>query len=135
VYPEHSGLVVATDTTRNAAKEAVRRLQPEGGTAIGRWLTGAAELFAEHPDVIHHAILLTDGKNETESPEELTTALRRCAESFQCDCRGAGEDWHVEELRTIASALLGTVDIIPDPSDAAAMTADFVAMMRSAMGK
>jgi von Willebrand factor type A domain len=135
VYPEHSGLVVATDTTRNAAKEAVKRLQPEGGTAIGRWLTCAAELFAEHPDVIHHAILLTDGKNESESAEELTTALRRCAESFQCDCRGAGEDWNVEELRTIASALLGTVDIIPDPSDAAAMTADFVAMMRSAMGK
>src|SRR4029077_1938920 len=77
VYPEHSGLVVATETTRNAAKAAVKELRPEGGTAIGRWLTGAAELFAEHPDVIHHAILLTDGKNESESPEALTTALQR----------------------------------------------------------
>ena len=38
-----------------------------------------------------------------------------CEGSFQCDCRGVGTDWGVSELRRIASALLGTVDIIADP--------------------
>ena len=33
---------------------------------------------------------------------------------FQCDCRGVGVDWQVAEVRRIAQALLGTVDIIPD---------------------
>jgi hypothetical protein len=43
-----------------------------------------------------------------------------------------GTDWEVNELRTIATALLGTVDIVPDPSG---LAADFAAMMESAMGK
>jgi hypothetical protein len=43
-----------------------------------------------------------------------------------------GTDWEVKELRTISTALLGTVDIVPDP---AGLAADFAAMMRSAMGK
>ena len=82
-----------------------------------------------------HAILLTDGRNESEKAKDLMGTLRHCAGRFQCDCRGAGEDWDVDELRTIASALLGTVDIIPDASDTAAMTADFVAMMQPRWGK
>jgi hypothetical protein len=35
---------------------------------------------------------------------------------FRCDCRGVGTDWKVEELRTISTALLGTVDIVPEPA-------------------
>jgi hypothetical protein len=38
----------------------------------------------------------------------------------------------VKELRTISTALLGSVDIVPDPSG---LAADFAAMMQSAMGK
>jgi hypothetical protein len=135
VYPQHSGLVAASESSRGAARRAVESLHPGGGTAIGQWLTFADGLFSDHPDVIHHAILLTDGKNETESPDELDAAVRRCVGRFQCDCRGAGADWNVDELRAISSALLGSVDILPDPSDVHAMTADFVAMMRSATGK
>jgi hypothetical protein len=51
---------------------------------------------------------------------------------FSCDCRGVGTDWEVSELRRISSALLGTVDIVPDP---AGLAADFAAMMENAMGK
>ena len=46
---------------------------------------------------------------------------------FQCDCRGAGTDWKVEEMRRIAQALLGTVDIIPSPEQ---MREEFRAMMQ-----
>ncbi len=51
---------------------------------------------------------------------------------FQCDCRGVGADWDVGELRGIATALLGSVDLIADPAD---MAADFLAMMQTAMGR
>jgi hypothetical protein len=43
-----------------------------------------------------------------------------------------GTDWHVDELRAISSALLGTVDIVADPAD---LADDFAAMMRASMGK
>jgi hypothetical protein len=43
-----------------------------------------------------------------------------------------GTSWHVEELRSISSALLGTVDIVADPAD---LAEDFAAMMRTSMGK
>ena len=43
-----------------------------------------------------------------------------------------GTSWHVEELRSISSALLGTVDIVADPAD---LAEDFAAMMRNSMGK
>ena len=55
-----------------------------------------------------------------------------CEGVFSCDCRGVGTDWEVAELRRISSALLGTVDIVPDP---AGLAADFAAMMEAAMGK
>ena len=51
---------------------------------------------------------------------------------FTCDCRGVGTDWQVDELRSISSALLGTVDIVADPDD---LAEDFAAMMRTSMGK
>jgi hypothetical protein len=43
-----------------------------------------------------------------------------------------GTDWEVSELRRLSTALLGTVDIVPDP---AGLAADFTAMMENAMGK
>ena len=51
---------------------------------------------------------------------------------FSCDCRGVGTDWDVDELRKISTALLGTVDIVPDP---AGLAADFEAMMHASMAK
>lgn len=81
---------------------------------------------------IRHGILLTDGRNEHEAPEDLRAALDACAGRFTCDARGVGTDWEVKEVTAIASALLGTADIVADP---AGLAADFTQMMENAMGK
>jgi hypothetical protein len=130
VYPP-VGLAETTPRSRDEAVAALRRLRAAGGTAIGRWIDAATHLF-EGEAGVRHAILLTDGRDESEAPEELEAALARAAGSFQCDCRGVGADWGVAELRRIANALLGTVDIVADPRH---LAADFEAMMRQAMGK
>ncbi len=132
VYPQEGGLVPASPQTREDAKQAVARLKATGGTAIGSWLALANELFAAAPEAIRHAILLTDGQDEHETPEELAAVLADCEGCFQCDCRGVGTDWEVQELRRIASALLGTVDIVAEPEG---LEADFQAMIERAMGK
>jgi von Willebrand factor type A C-terminal domain/von Willebrand factor type A domain len=132
IFPEDGGLAVAGPQTRDSAKRAVARLQPGGGTAIGQWLWLAHQMFTSHPATLRHAILLTDGKDEHESSEDLGSAINLCEGVFSCDCRGVGTDWRVDELRRISTALLGTVDIVPDP---AGLAADFSAMMTAAMGK
>ena len=132
IYPEPGRLVPASAATRQEAKAAVGGLKANGGTAIGAWLTLANQLFATVPGAIHHAILLTDGKDESETEGDLNLALESSQGRFQCDCRGVGTDWVVSELRKVATSLLGTVDIIADP---AAMAADFTQVIEAAMGK
>ncbi|MFC0041189.1 vWA domain-containing protein [Actinomadura rayongensis] len=132
VYPASNELVTASDATRGKARAALRKLKAFGGTAIGSWLRLADELFDAHQDGVRHAILLTDGKNQHETDEELDAVLFRCGGRFVCDCRGVGTDWKVAELRRVASALLGSVDIVADPQD---LVADFQAMTEAAMGK
>ncbi|HYH88667.1 MAG TPA: VWA domain-containing protein [Solirubrobacteraceae bacterium] len=131
IYP-HRGLVAASAETRASAKAAVSELKPGGGTAIGKWLALANSTFAAHEEAICHAILLTDGEDRDETPRELARTLEACKGRFQCDCRGIGTDWLVADLREVASALLGTVDIIPEPD---ALAADFRAMIEAAMSK
>src|SRR5215470_3230794 len=116
VYPYEFGMATASQQTRNEAKEAVRHLDPVGGTAIGKWLRAAADLFGSAHAAQRHAILLTDGRDETEKPTDLQAAIAAATGVFQCDCRGVGADWEVSELRSISSALLGTVDIIAEPA-------------------
>jgi hypothetical protein len=89
-------------------------------------------VFATSPATLRHAILLTDGKNQHETPEKLDAAIRLCEGYFSCDCRGVGTDWEVGEVRRISTGLLGTVDIVPDP---AGLAADFEQMMRGALQK
>ena len=132
LYPLSEHLVPASAHTRAAAKHAVARLGPGGGTAMGSWLALAGKLFGGYPNRSCNAILLTDGENQHETPAELDAVLAEVEGKFQCDCRGVGTDWQVSELRRIASRLLGTVDIIPDPEG---MAEDFRTMMRTAMGK
>jgi hypothetical protein len=132
VYPTDRRLATAGAETRAAAQEATRWLMAQGGTAIGSWLTLAKGLFEAAPGAICHAILLTDGQNQHESDEWFRAALHACEGAFQCDCRGIGTDWEVGELRQIASALLGTVDMVADAGD---LVADFTAMMDAAMAK
>ncbi|MGW1607293.1 vWA domain-containing protein [Streptomyces eurythermus] len=132
VYPGGGRLAVADPTTREQAKQALRRLSAGGGTAIGTWLRLADRLLSAADVTIRHGILLTDGRNEHESPADLRATLDACAGRFTCDARGVGTDWDVKEVTGIASALLGTADIVADP---AGLAADFTRMMETAMGK
>jgi hypothetical protein len=132
VFPTTEYLVPADVSTRAAAKAAVDRLTAGGGTAISQWLSLTDRLFTGHEEAIRHAILLTDGKDEHESPDDLGLAIARCEGRFTCDCRGIGTDWVVAELRRIAGGLLGSVDIVADPVN---LADDFRAMIEGAMGK
>ncbi|MFI5678118.1 vWA domain-containing protein [Streptomyces cellulosae] len=132
VYPGNGRLAVADATTRDQAKQALRKLSAGGGTAIGTWLRLADRLLSSADVAIRHGILLTDGRNEHESPQDLKASLDACAGRFTCDARGVGTDWEVKEVTGIASALLGTADIVADPT---ALAADFTHMMEKAMGK
>lgn len=131
IYPPTGTLATANAQTRFEAQRATDQLQASGGTAIGSWLSLITRLVAGEPG-IKHAILLTDGKDEHETPDILQAAVQAAKGVFQCDCRGVGTDWVVSELRTIAAGLLGTVDIVADPDG---LAADFEAMMAQAMGK
>jgi hypothetical protein len=130
VYPQH-GLAGASTRSRTEAKEQVARLQAGGGTRIGTWLTAATDLL-EGESGVRQAILLTDGKNEGETAQDLERALADASGIFQCDCRGVGTDWSVRELTQISDALMGTKDIVADPAH---LGADFEQMMTQAMRK
>jgi hypothetical protein len=119
--------------TRQAAKDAVSRFYADGGTAMGTWLRLAARVFATVPSLTQkHAILLTDGENQHETPEVLTQTIQAVTGQFQCDCRGVGVAWQVDEVRRIAQALLGTVDIIPAPDQ---LAAEFSKLIQNAMSR
>jgi hypothetical protein len=132
VYPPDGTMAVASPQSRAEARQAVNGLRAGGGTAIGKWLQLSSQVFRTSPATLRHAILLTDGRNQHETPQELAAAISACDGLFTCDCRGVGTDWEVSELRKIASTLLGTVDIVRDPAD---LAADFESMMRNAMSK
>ncbi|MDJ0379781.1 VWA domain-containing protein [Streptomyces sp. G-G2] len=132
VYPGQGRLAVADPATRAQAKGALGALTPGGGTAIGTWLRLADGLLRQSPATIRHGILLTDGRNEHEDPAVLRATLDSCAGRFTCDARGVGTDWEVKEVTGIASALLGTADIVADPAH---LADDFTLMMENVMGK
>ena len=132
VYPANGSMAVAGERTRAEAEAALRQLRAGGGTAIGQWLRLARRLFSSCPATLRHAILLADGRNSHETPEELAAVIALCEGVFRCDCRGLGTDWEVGELRKISTALLGSVDIVADP---AGLAADFAQLVRGAMSK
>ena len=133
-YPNaRMAMVQMEPGARAEAKRAISMLTPGGGTAMSTWLRLADQLFATVPQATQrHAILLTDGKNESEPRANLSAAVRDVTGLFQCDARGVGSRWQVDELREIATALLGSVDLIADPSQIAA---DFEALMRASMSR
>lgn len=129
VYP----MAPATDPNKAAAKQVVGRLTAGGGTAMSTWLTAALGEFGRvKTGHIPHALLLTDGKNESETDAALAAAVGRCEGKFQCDARGVGTDWVPDQLRVITGRLLGTLDIIPQPGD---IPSDFRRVVGTAMGK
>jgi hypothetical protein len=131
LYPAPGELAVSSAQTRADASRSIDRLQASGGTAMGAWLLLASQLFGLRAGDIAHAILLTDGDNG-ERGGYLESVLASIAGQFTCDCRGVGVHWKVDELRKIAEAMLGTVDIVAKPSG---LTAAFQEMMTAAMGK
>ena len=76
--------------------------------------------------------MLTDGQNDEMDALPLEKALAACDGVFQCDCRGVGTDWKVDQLRKVAAKLLGTTDIIPATAQ---IETDFQAILAKAMGK
>ena len=110
------------------ALAAIKDVQASGGTHISKWLLAALSQFQASPAGVRPALLLTDGQNDPTDQQPLTDALTRCEGMFQCDCRGVGTDWRVDQLRSIAGALLGTTDIIRSPAE---IEADF----RDILGK
>ena len=128
-----SGMIKMDANNRHQAKQAIQQFRADGGTAMGTWLTLADRLFGSVPELAQrHAILLTDGENHNETPEQLTAAINQVSGRFQADCRGVGVDWQVAEVRRIAQALLGTVDIIPE---AGQMAQVFSELMQQSMAR
>ncbi|MEP6650017.1 MAG: VWA domain-containing protein [Lapillicoccus sp.] len=136
VFPYPGGpqqMVQMDPSTRQAAIASMQAFRADGGTAMGTWLTKARDVFSTVPQASQrHAILLTDGANEHETPDQLTRSIHEATGAFQCDCRGLGDRWQVDEVRRIASALLGTVDLIPAPQ---AMAAEFQSLVRKSMAR
>jgi hypothetical protein len=130
-YPLWGSVAVSSAETRAEAKQAVQNFEARGGTAIGSWIKLAESMLAQAGG-IRHAILLTDGRNESEEPEALDEALSRADGAFQCDCRGVGDDWEVAELRKVATALRGSYDIVADPEG---LSADFSGLMMQSLSK
>ncbi|HEY9703842.1 MAG TPA: VWA domain-containing protein [Allocoleopsis sp.] len=124
---------------KKRAIAAIKEVQASGGTCISRWLKLALEQFKNTfnsgkipPNSIRQALLLTDGQNDDADTEPLYQILASCEGKFQCDCRGVGTDWQVKQLQLISSKLLGTTDIIREPS---LIEADFQAILQKAMTK
>ena len=105
-------------------------VRPDGHVHLAANRTG--RIVRKKPDGIHHALLLTDGKDEGERESSLDAALAECEGHFQCDARGVGTDWEPAQLRKISARLLGTLDIIPSPDQ---IEADFRRVIENAMGK
>lgn len=128
-----AGMVTMSAGTRAEAKRAIGDFRAEGGTAMGTWLNLCRALFDSIGNLANkHVILLTDGENHNETPEQLDRALANCSGQFQVDARGVGVDWRVSEIRKIAQTLLGTVDIIGEPSQ---LSAVFAELMRNSMAR
>jgi von Willebrand factor type A domain len=132
LYPADAGMAAAGPQTRAEAGKAVSGLYAHGGTAIGSWLGHGRQLLDGHPTAVRHAILLTDGHNEHESPDELARTLSKCAGHFVCDARGIGDDWDADQLLRITSVLRGAASAILTDSD---LVAEFRAVTQAAMRK
>jgi hypothetical protein len=130
VYPLDLEMAVADPATRQAATRATHHLFASGGTAMGTWLALADALLEQHPGLVRHAILLTDGINEHETAADLEQVLATCQGHFVCDARGIGEGWDHHQLLRITQVLRGSAEAIGHPGD---LVADFQAVIGRTM--
>jgi hypothetical protein len=125
-------LAIATQEAKVRAITRIRDVKASGATFISKWLQAAVEQFRFAPTALKQAVLLTDGQNDKNDEKTLQFALTKCEGMFQCDCRGIGTDWKVDELRRIADTLLGTYDIIVKPDQ---IKSDFETILGKALSK
>ena len=113
--------------------EAVARLRSGGATAIGGWIAAATELFEQAPARAaprHPAHRRQDrGRAAGRARRRRSPPHAACSSATAA---GIGSDWVVDELRKIADALLGTVDIVAEPED---LEDDFESMIRTSMSR
>lgn len=133
---ENAELIVPSVRATNDAKQraiaAIKKIKAIGGTCISTWLAKALDQFLAAPGSIRQCILLTDGENEKQDEPLLDGMIEACEGQFQCECRGVGSDWKVEELRKISGRLLGSTDIITRPD---LIEADFKEILQRALNK
>lgn len=127
-----TSLALATPDNKALADAQVRRIEAGGTTKMSTGLGLALNEFARMPSAIHYALFLTDGKNDVPDETDLNAALTRCEGVFQCDCRGVGTDWQPKQLQKISLKLLGTAQIIAQPSG---IEADFRAAIEQAQSR
>ena len=97
-----------------------RRLPcPTAGTAMGTWLHAGHPAVRRRPGAGAEARDPADRRHQPARDPRAADARRsrRARGQFQCDCRGVGADWQVAEVRRIATALLGSVDLIAAPGE------------------
>jgi hypothetical protein len=104
---------LATPANKRQAEGALAHLVANGGTAMSTGLAEARKYFEQMPQAIRQAVFLTDGKNESETPLQVLSELKRSEGMFECDCWGVGTDWQVGEVQQIAKALNGKASLIP----------------------
>ncbi len=121
-YPNAPRAMVRMEAgARAEAKRAIATMRAGGGTAMSTWLRLADQLFSTVPSgARRHGILLTDGKNESEPQHQLRSTLDQLQGRFRVDARGVGSRYEVAEVRSIASAMMGSDELIRDPSQIAA---------------
>jgi hypothetical protein len=122
----------ADAASKQRALAAIHGVHASGGTVISRWLHAALNQFLAQPGGVRQALLLTDGQNDVNDALQLDEALSHCEGVFQCDCRGVGTDWRVDQLRKISDKLLGSTDIIPSPMQ---IEADFRSILEKTLSK
>ncbi len=123
----------ATPERRSAADAAIEGIFLEGGgTRMSTGLDAVRTELEGASGAIAYAYLLTDGKNEHETRDDLDAAIARAKGRLQVDCRGLGADWRPDEVRAIANGLLGTADAVPAP---ARLAADFQSAMVRALSR
>ena len=122
----------ATAANKAFAHNAIQGLRASGSTAMSAGLKTAYHQVKNSGATMASVYFQTDGENGAEDSTHLAAVIEECKGVFQCDCRGIGTDWKPAELRTIASALLGTADAVTDP---AGLEEDLQAFLKRSMSK
>lgn len=122
----------ATEEGKEYAHHAIQKLNAGGSTAMSKGLELALKEVQRSDAAIASVYFQTDGDNNQDDNERLPAVIQSCQDVFQCDCRGIGTDWRPDQLRRIASALLGTADAVTDP---AGLEEDFRAFLSRSMSK